>query len=265
MLGCALKNVNTAKSGFSLVELSIVLVILGLLTGGILTGQSLIRAAEIRSVSTDFQRYQAALNTFRDKYFALPGDMRNATDFWGTFSNGTCNTGSGIGTETCNGNGNGSFENGGANVAAEHFLFWQHMANAGLIEGSYTGKAGSIGGIDHIFGENAPQSRVNNAGWQVRNTGSLFGDSFWFDGDHGHVLRIGGRHPTDGEPKTAFLSPEEALNIDTKIDDGRPGSGQTVVLHSTACSNATGSTDLSAEYALSTTSLECSMVFRNMF
>ena len=72
-----------ARSGFSLVELSIVLVILGLLTGGILAGQSLIRAAELRSVATESQRYMAALNSFRDKYFALPGDMANATAFWG--------------------------------------------------------------------------------------------------------------------------------------------------------------------------------------
>lgn len=70
------------KNAFSLVELSIVLVILGLLTGGILAGQNLIRAAELRSVTTQLQQYQTALQTFRNKYFALPGDMTKATDFW---------------------------------------------------------------------------------------------------------------------------------------------------------------------------------------
>ena len=54
--------------GFSLVELSIVLVILGLLTGGILTGQTLIRAAELRSVTTEFQRFQAATNAAQRHY-----------------------------------------------------------------------------------------------------------------------------------------------------------------------------------------------------
>jgi prepilin-type N-terminal cleavage/methylation domain-containing protein len=60
------------RRGFSLVELSIVLVILGLLTGGILTGQNLIRAAELRSAVTELQRHQASTQSFRDKYFAIP-------------------------------------------------------------------------------------------------------------------------------------------------------------------------------------------------
>lgn len=64
--------------GFSLVELSIVLVILGLLTGGILAGQSLIRAAELRSVTTEYGRWVTAMHSFRDKYMAIPGDMRDA-------------------------------------------------------------------------------------------------------------------------------------------------------------------------------------------
>ncbi len=99
------------RAGFSLIELSIVLVILGLLTGGILTGQNLIRAAELRSVTTEFQTYQTAVMTFRDKYFALPGDMRNATDFWGSAGGGgqgaACSSANATTGSTCNGDGNG--------------------------------------------------------------------------------------------------------------------------------------------------------------
>lgn len=71
------------NGGFSLVELSIVLVILGLLVGGILGGQSLIHAAELRAIPTETEKYQTALNTFRMKYFALAGDFDKATSFWG--------------------------------------------------------------------------------------------------------------------------------------------------------------------------------------
>ena len=76
------------QQGFSLVELSIVLVILGLLVGGILSGQSLIRASELRSVTTEYQTYVTSLGTFRDRYFALPGDLSNAASFWSTVASG---------------------------------------------------------------------------------------------------------------------------------------------------------------------------------
>mgnify|MGYP001100732306 CR=1 FL=1 len=69
------------RIGFSLVELSIVLVILGLLVGGILGGKSLIKAAELRSISTEQAQWNTAIKAFRDKYFMLPGDMNNATSF----------------------------------------------------------------------------------------------------------------------------------------------------------------------------------------
>ena len=101
------------KNAFSLVELSIVLVILGLLTGGILGGQSLIRAAELRSVSTEAARYTTAVYSFRDKYMALPGDMPNATAFWGAAPDCSAQTASGA--STCNGNGDGMLRWGGTN------------------------------------------------------------------------------------------------------------------------------------------------------
>lgn len=147
------------EKAFSLVELSIVLVILGLLTGGILTGQSLIRASELRSVATDLQRYQAAVHTFRDKYFALPGDMPNATRFWGVqhATPATCITTASTTALTCNGDGNGQV----ADTTYEAFRFWQHLANAGLIEGSYSGVTGPDSGFDHVIGVNAPRAKMS--------------------------------------------------------------------------------------------------------
>jgi prepilin-type N-terminal cleavage/methylation domain-containing protein len=125
---------------FSLVELSIVLVILGLLTGGILAGQSLIRASELRSVSADLQRLHSAVYTFRDKYMAVPGDMPNATRFWGiragTGSDLTCHQTIGSTTGTCNGNGDGAadFIPGDGAMFGERFLAMQHLARAGLLK-----------------------------------------------------------------------------------------------------------------------------------
>jgi prepilin-type N-terminal cleavage/methylation domain-containing protein len=69
---------------FSLVELSIVLVILGLLVGGVLSGQSLIKAAAIRKQMNQINDIEVATLSFKDKYFSLPGDIVNGTNFFGT-------------------------------------------------------------------------------------------------------------------------------------------------------------------------------------
>ncbi len=63
-----MQRIPNPLNAFSLVELSIVLVILGLLVGGVLSGQSLIRAAELRSITEDYARYVTATHTFKDKY-----------------------------------------------------------------------------------------------------------------------------------------------------------------------------------------------------
>jgi prepilin-type N-terminal cleavage/methylation domain-containing protein len=254
-----------AISGFSLVELSIVLVILGLLTGGILTGQNLIRAAELRSVVTEFQRYQTATQTFRDKYFALPGDMRNATDFWGAAhaTPATCQTTQGTGTQTCNGNGDG---NVGSN-AVEHFRFWQHLVNAGLVEGSYTGVQGSGGVNHHITSVNSPASRIANASWSVQNSnGSSTGSAEAFDGPHGNHFALG-RAVADRYPYDPITLPEEAWSIDKKIDDGLPGRGVFIIRHYEECTDAGAgnSDDFDANYLLASNNIACTLVFRNWF
>ena len=61
--------------GFTLIELSIVLVIIGLIVGGVLTGQDLIKAAEIRATVGQYEKYNTAVNTFRTKYNGIPGDL----------------------------------------------------------------------------------------------------------------------------------------------------------------------------------------------
>lgn len=71
------------QSGFSLVEISIVIVVIGLLVGGVLAGRSVIRAAELRAVGTEMNNYVTAIYQFRDKYSGLPGDLVNATLYWG--------------------------------------------------------------------------------------------------------------------------------------------------------------------------------------
>src|SRR4051812_42973611 len=72
---------NKHHFGFTLIELSIVLVIVGLLVGGVLTGNDLINAAKIRATVSQQEKFDAAVNTFRGKYDCVPGDCKNATKF----------------------------------------------------------------------------------------------------------------------------------------------------------------------------------------
>ncbi|MFM9891026.1 MAG: type II secretion system protein [Rickettsiales bacterium] len=250
-----------AKLAFSLVELSIVLVILGLLTGGILAGQSLIRAAELRSVVADFQRYKAAANTFREKYFALPGDMANATDFWGTAANcpGTAAQGSTT-AATCNGNGNGNLEPWNVTpLGNEQFRFWQQLANAGLIEGSYSGVQGVAMAITPVPGQNSPRPRISNMAWFNYYLGNFAGDGWSLNHDYGNILSIG-----DVASSTGF-APEEAWNVDTKLDDGLPAQGFVLAGNRTQCTTSTGVNDYAARYQLSSTSKVCQIVYARFF
>jgi len=170
------------QSAFTLVELSIVLVILGLLVGGVLTGQSLIRAAELRTVTTQYNNYVPAVQTFRSKYFALPGDMPNATSFWGAAAVGAaCQTTAGSGTQTCDGDANGLINT--ATNSLEYFRAWQQLASAGLIEGNYDG-------INHTFATtaNSPVGKISSTLWGIYGWSTRAGDVHVFDGEYGNAL-----------------------------------------------------------------------------
>src|SRR3954466_12693688 len=92
--------------GFTLVEIAIVLVIIGLLLGGILKGQEMITQAKIKNSIADFSGISAAYYGYQDRYRAIPGDDPNANTRWGA----TAGSGNGIVA--------GTYNNGGAACAA---------------------------------------------------------------------------------------------------------------------------------------------------
>jgi len=238
------------RSAFSLVELSIVLVILGLLTGGVLTGQNLIRAAELRSVTTELNNYQTAVMAFKDKYLAFPGDMSNATDFWGA-KTGCGATPSGTGTQTCNGDGTGLIS------SDEKFTFWQHLSNSGLIEGSYTGEP-LTGTYIAGPGENLPVSKFPNGIWSVTHW-NVIGNSSNFDNNYGNHFLYGAISVAPWINSSAVLSPIDAWGIDKKIDDGMPATGKLLVSPYVACTDALAgeSAKTDAVYQLDEEEINC--------
>lgn len=233
-----------SKAGFSLVELSIVLVILGLLVGGILAGQSLIRAAELRAVSSEKDRFTTALGAFRDKYFALPGDFSKATDF------GWANGG--------NGNGNGMIEASATAAQNEASTFWTHLSSAGLIEGNFTNVPNTTA---FTLGTHNPRSKINTAGWNVLYLGNIVAaNTDHFPGTYGNALFFGangaaGAYSLPGE----VIKPEEAWNLDTKVDDGRPDLGGVLTMESdTTCGTTAG-------YVLTQTGNTCALIFKSNY
>ena len=246
------------------------MVILGLLVGGILAGQSLIRASELRSISSDFQRYQTSYYSFRNKYFALPGDMTNATSFWGirtgsgsvTGSDVTCHATISVVTGTCNGNGDGrNFPITGDASGGELYLPWQHLSFGGMIEGSFTGASASTGSSVATAGTNTPLGRIGGTYFGITwFTGPMSGDTNYFDGSYNKNYAT--FNATSGYP----LKPEEAWNIDTKLDDGKPGTGAIMTMKNTSVfmpNCADSNTAATAQYSLSRTDKVCA-VFRTL-
>ena len=222
-----------ADSGFTLLEMSIVLAIIGFLTAGVLTGKSLLRQAQINSAGVDAQRYITATQNFKQQYHALPGDMPNATSFWGTMS--TCPPTYGMtspgGTLTCNGDGNSQVYDspnpplGTFNInTAEQFYFWQHLANANLIQTGFTGIAGSAGSYDGVIGVNIPAGRLPGIGFGITYMGSWTFGGYWFNANYGHLMVLG-TYKSNNMPFAPILTTLEAQSFDNKYDDGLPATG----------------------------------------
>jgi prepilin-type N-terminal cleavage/methylation domain-containing protein len=212
------------NKGFTLIELAIVITIIGLLLVGVIQAQSLIRSSETNSVVSEAQSYISAINIFKSKYNSLPGDMSNATQFWGTASGG-CPSGSRSGTETCNGNGDSKIYlyPGTSN---EGFMAWQHLANAQLIKGSYTGFYGSYGQYSANIAINIPASKMKGSGFTIAYTDPIYSNEVYPVALNKNQLWFGvAPNACCGWTVNNSLTIEEAKIIDTKTDDGIPSSG----------------------------------------
>jgi prepilin-type N-terminal cleavage/methylation domain-containing protein len=120
---------NSQQKGFTLVEIAIVLVIIGLLLGGVLKGQELINSAKVKNFANDFRNIPLFIYGFQDKFKALPGDDAGVVSHV---------TGSTLASTPASSQGNGVIDGNwnSATLTDESVLFWQHVRLAGLASGS---------------------------------------------------------------------------------------------------------------------------------
>jgi prepilin-type N-terminal cleavage/methylation domain-containing protein len=183
------------QRGFTLVEIAIVLVIIGLLLGGILKGQEMITQAKIKNVIADMTGISAAMYGYQDRYRALPGDDKNAGARW---------------TIAGTGNGDGIINGTYLSTTAgdESFMFWDNLRRAGFVSG-----VGSDQPFNAVSGKMGVQTGNGPA-----PGGAVTG-----------VLGTPGTPPTVPIPSlilcSANLPDKIAISVDSQTDDGLGTSG----------------------------------------
>jgi prepilin-type N-terminal cleavage/methylation domain-containing protein len=216
------KQVRAAnsKGGFTLIELSIVLVIIGLIIGGIFVGMDLVRAAQIRATGSMIEKLDSAVNTFHIKYNCLPGDCANATQFG----------------FAANGNGDGQIFSSFTylNDGQENFQFFQMLITAGLLADTRVCTLNGIvctyasinnWGLGLPTGQNANGAGISNI--FIINTNSI--NSTSTTGYHLPKIHMYQFIMYNGITFAA-ISPSIASRLDTKFDDGYPLSGNILAL-----------------------------------
>jgi prepilin-type N-terminal cleavage/methylation domain-containing protein len=249
---------DKTNSGFTLIELSIVLVIIGLIIGGVMVGRDLIRTAELRKLYSQEQQIISSVNTFRVKYKCLPGDCTNATDYFGTDPQG-CVAYMADKTPkvpTCNGNGNEIYDI--APTAIETLTFWQHLSDAGLWPGLFRG---------------GPLSS-NNADQTLYPPVSINTSFFWAPSNDPGDMELGNPYSTNiiyysnyAGNVNGLLTPAESFAFDSKYDDGNPASGSIQAMSGAYIVNCTnqdaGFPINSYSYDLTQTGQNCNLVFNH--
>ena len=177
------------QSGFTLIEIAIVLVIIGLLLGGILKGQELINSARVKNLATDFRNIPVFIYAYQDAYRALPGDDAEVAAHVGGNPAAAATRGNGII--------NGNWDS--LNNTEESFLFWQHIRLADFAPGPT-----AVGAPDYLP-RNAAGGRVGIQGgapFNTMNRGAFFICSGAIEGRFAQQLDV---QLDDGNPATGSM------------------------------------------------------------
>lgn len=231
---------SQTQNGFTLIELSLVLVIIGLIVGGVLVGRDLIKSAEIRAQISQIEEIKTAFNTFQVKYGYLPGDMppiqASQLGFF-TFTGAQAGMG-------CQSQGYAYGNNDGfINLNNEKYAFWSHLSDAKLMKGSYAGTAGSLltaaAPICNISSGNpavAPTTPTDfekffpRAKISAATTFVQIYSNYWDSPKNSHPIYSTTKRNHiasifDPFAAAAMTTTNDLYQLDKKIDDGMPTTG----------------------------------------
>ncbi|MDX2223257.1 MAG: prepilin-type N-terminal cleavage/methylation domain-containing protein [Rhodospirillaceae bacterium] len=204
------------QKGFTLIEMSIVLVIIGLIIGGILKGQEVIANARAKATINQMNAQRSAVNTYFDRYRALPGD-----DAQGALRvDARLVAGNGNGVVGANAGATEALMTAAAGNTLENYQYFKALLAANLLNGGEITPVGTITGTTFGVNSSLPTSPIGGAGVTVMYGGH--------NGDGtANTLRTAHWYRLHKDPANAAaaLSPRELAAIDNASDDGRPGSG----------------------------------------
>lgn len=207
-----------SDAGFSLVEIAIVVVIIGLIVGGVLIGRDLIQSAGLRSTMSQMEKYNTATANFRDKYRALPGDIRAAQAATYGMEARSGADGHGDGDKQLEPCINAAAASATRQAGCETLLFWKDLASAEMIEGSYTTATDGTQAIaEDDLAAFFPQAEMGRGNYVTV-----------FTYGHKNYFEITGITSVNGAglyTLTSKITPVEAFSIDQKVDDGLPTVG----------------------------------------
>ncbi|HCQ71196.1 MAG TPA: hypothetical protein DIU06_03480 [Rhodospirillaceae bacterium] len=224
------------SEGFSLVELAMALLIIGLLVAAVLQGQELVKNAKVSRTISQANEYFRAVNSFENLYGGLPGDLANArSEIPGCMDNPTCQGGDGNGVINEDG-GDGTDWLGWstsavASLSSESVQFWTTLALAELIDGVDV----DFTGTDFAWGRSHPRSAFGGGIEFFYDNATLLGTAF-------HTFRFSRGAIRSGTPvrDQYIVSPLVAYMIDRKADDGLAWQGKIIVdygARNTICHN----------------------------
>ena len=200
-------------SGFTLVELSIVIIIIGFLIAGVAAGQSLIKEAKLGVAANELREIETALKMFKLKYGVLPGDMSNASAYFGPCGN--------VYPEICDGDGNGYLHIPGVgDQSFEEKAVFLHLALAGFLPRNLSEDGGNYQKMK-AFAKGGYTIRTWDAGGLMYGESKAYGDDL--------LIHAGRWSYGLGITANGLMKPIDYLAIDIKFDDGNPITGRLLV------------------------------------